>query len=52
MVIEQQKDFARSIDYLETRPETDRAKLAYYGISTDLAPIMISLEKRLKVLFS
>jgi cephalosporin-C deacetylase-like acetyl esterase len=27
------KDLGRSIDYLETRPDIDRAKLAYHGIS-------------------
>jgi dienelactone hydrolase len=27
------KDFRRSVDYLETRPDVDAAKLAYYGIS-------------------
>jgi dienelactone hydrolase len=27
------KDFRRAIDYLETRPEIDRGKIAYYGFS-------------------
>lgn len=27
------KDLSRSIDYLETRPDIDRSKLAYHGIS-------------------
>ncbi|MFQ5771873.1 MAG: hypothetical protein ACE5HX_15165 [bacterium] len=27
------KDFKRSIDYLETRPDIDSKKIAYYGMS-------------------
>ena len=31
--IQQAKDLRRSIDYLETRPDIDAARLAYYGVS-------------------
>jgi len=44
------KDLGRSIDYLETRQDTDRGKLAYYGISMGAAwaPVLTALEERLK----
>lgn len=44
------KDLGRSIDYLETRPEFDRKKLAYQGISLGAAqgPRLMALESRLK----
>ncbi len=45
------KDLARTIDYLETRPDLKTDKLAYYGLSwgSALAPIMISMEPRIKL---
>jgi cephalosporin-C deacetylase-like acetyl esterase len=45
------KDLARSIDYLETRADVDRAKLAFLGHSMGAAdgPIFCALEPRLKV---
>jgi formylglycine-generating enzyme required for sulfatase activity/dienelactone hydrolase/predicted Ser/Thr protein kinase len=45
------KDLARTIDYLETRPEFDCGKLAYFGLSWggELAPIFGALEKRIRV---
>jgi dienelactone hydrolase len=44
------KDLGRSLDYLETRPELDREKLAYQGISIGAAqgPRFMALEPRLK----
>jgi pimeloyl-ACP methyl ester carboxylesterase len=44
------KDLGRSVDYLETRDDIDREKLAYYGLSRGAAdgPIMTTLEQRLK----
>jgi len=43
-LIEQIKDLSRSIDYLETRPDTDHSRLAYYGISwgSEIAPIPLA----------
>jgi dienelactone hydrolase len=45
------KELGRSVDYLETRPEVDRSKLAYVGSSLGarMAPVMIALEDGLKV---
>ncbi len=44
------KDFKRSIDYLETRPDIDTNNLAYIGYSwgTRMAPIILAVEDRLK----
>jgi dienelactone hydrolase/predicted Ser/Thr protein kinase len=44
------KDLARSIDYMETRPDIDHEKLAYYGFSlgANWAPIFMALEERIK----
>lgn len=44
------RDFRRSIDYLETRPDIDRTKLAYYGMSWggSLGPLITAVEPRLK----
>ena len=48
--IQQVKDLRRSIDYLETRPDIDSRKLAFYGMSygSNLAPIILAVEERLK----
>jgi hypothetical protein len=45
------KDLGRSVDYLEPRPDIDREKLAYQGLSSGAAegPTMMALEPRLKV---
>ncbi len=50
-IIEQADDLRRSVDYLETRNDIDRDRLAYFSISwgSELGPIMTSLEKRFKV---
>jgi len=44
------RDLARTIDYLETRPECDREKLAYQGLSSGACwgPMFVSLERRFK----
>ena len=46
--IQQVKDFRRSVDYLETRPEIDAKKLAYMGYSWGgrMAPIILAVEDR------
>jgi eukaryotic-like serine/threonine-protein kinase len=48
--IQQAKDLRRSIDYLETRPDIDSKKLAFYGVSWGaiLGPIMTAVENRFK----
>ena len=50
LVLAWSKDLARSIDYLETRPDVDVDRLAYMGISMGAspAPIFLALEKRFK----
>jgi serine/threonine protein kinase/formylglycine-generating enzyme required for sulfatase activity/dienelactone hydrolase len=47
-VIQMSKDVRRAIDYLETRPEIDMTKLAYYGVSfgATMGPIMVAMEAR------
>jgi pimeloyl-ACP methyl ester carboxylesterase len=44
------RDLGRAIDYLETRSDIDRARLAFYGISigADAGVILTALEPRLK----
>jgi cephalosporin-C deacetylase-like acetyl esterase len=50
-VIAWSKDLGRSIDYLETRPEIDRNKLAYEGVSWGgaMGALMPAVEDRIKV---
>jgi len=50
-VIQMSKDLMRSIDYLETRPDIDHKKIAYYGMSSgaQLGSIMLAVEGRIKV---
>jgi cephalosporin-C deacetylase-like acetyl esterase len=48
LVIQMAKDFARSVDYLETRPDIDHSKLAVLGVSGPLAIDMLALDKRLR----
>jgi cephalosporin-C deacetylase-like acetyl esterase len=45
------KDFKRCIDYLQTRPDIDNHKLAYYGMSWGgmLGAVIPALEERLDV---
>ena len=44
------QDLGRSLDYLETRPDIDRTKIVYFGISGEAnAPILLALEGRVKV---
>ncbi len=44
-------DFQIAVDYLETRPDIDAQKLAYYGKSwgAQMAPFILSIEERIKV---
>jgi len=50
IVIQRSKDVGRSLDYLETRPEIDKSKLAYLGVSQGAAEgvIYTALEDRFK----
>jgi formylglycine-generating enzyme required for sulfatase activity/dienelactone hydrolase len=44
------KDFSRSVDYLETRPDIDRTRLGYYGISAgaNIAPMVLANDHRIR----
>lgn len=50
ILIQASKDMGRSIDYLETRPDFDRTKLAYMGVSMGAAEgvILAAVESRIK----
>lgn len=50
-VVKWVKDFKRSVDYLESRPDIDINKLAYYGVSWggDMGNIILAVESRIKV---
>jgi dipeptidyl aminopeptidase/acylaminoacyl peptidase len=50
MYVQMAKDFFRAVDYLETRADVDRDKLAYYGVSFGayFGPIPVSLDARMK----
>jgi dipeptidyl aminopeptidase/acylaminoacyl peptidase len=49
-VVHASKDLGRALDYLETRPDIDAQKLAYYGLSlgANVGAIMTALEPRFK----
>ena len=49
-MIREIQDLRRSLDYLETRPDIDHARLAYFGFSagTVIAPIALGIENRFK----
>jgi cephalosporin-C deacetylase-like acetyl esterase len=50
VLIQMAKDLGRSIDYLETRTDIDRERLAFYGVSAGvyLAPPLLAIEDRFK----
>lgn len=50
VIIQEFKEMARSIDYLETRPDIDKSRLAYLGVSqgTAYGVIFATLEDRFK----
>jgi dienelactone hydrolase len=45
------RDLARAIDYLQTRPDIDAGRLAFYGVSdgANAGVVMAALEPRIKV---
>jgi dienelactone hydrolase len=49
LVVKLVKDFRRSIDYLETREDVDKSKLAYYSYSWggEMISLIAAVEKRL-----
>ena len=50
LVIQWSKELGRAIDYLETRPDIDRSRLAYYGVSLGAIDgvTLLALEDRFK----
>jgi len=52
--VQRTKDFSRSVDYLETRPDIDTSKIGFYGHSLGGNPAMIipAVEDRIKVSIS
>ncbi|MEX2283823.1 MAG: hypothetical protein WEE89_15165, partial [Gemmatimonadota bacterium] len=46
------KDYRRTIDYVESRPDLDAARVAYYGLSWGgaMGPMMGAIEPRTKVI--
>ncbi|HTV08317.1 MAG TPA: protein kinase [Candidatus Aquilonibacter sp.] len=44
LTTDQYKDMARSIDYLDTRPDIDHSRLAYLGVSMGAAQGVINVE--------
>jgi dienelactone hydrolase len=50
-IIQFSKDLKRSIDYLESRPDIDDERIAYYGLSWGawLGPIMMAVEERIEL---
>jgi serine/threonine protein kinase/formylglycine-generating enzyme required for sulfatase activity len=50
VMIQASKDVRRAVDYLETRPDVDANKVAYFGLSMGAAagPIMTAIESRFK----
>ncbi|MBN2316877.1 MAG: SUMF1/EgtB/PvdO family nonheme iron enzyme, partial [Sedimentisphaerales bacterium] len=49
-IIQACKDLRRSLDYLETRPDIDPDRLAYYGMSAgaSFGPMVLAVEHRFK----
>ena len=48
--IQRGQDVRRTIDYLETRADIDRSRIAFYGLSlgAQLAPVYLAIEPRLR----
>ncbi len=50
LIIQVSKDLQRSIDYLETRDDIDKERIAYYGVSggATFGPLALAVEDRFK----
>jgi eukaryotic-like serine/threonine-protein kinase len=48
MRVQYVKDFLRSLDYLESRPEVRKNQMALFGVSDSIGPILMALDQRLK----
>jgi dienelactone hydrolase len=49
-MIQRGKDIRRTIDYLETRPDVDQSRIAFYGLSlgAQLGPLFLAIEPRFR----
>ena len=52
LVIQRTKDVRRAVDYLESRPDVDRSRLAFYGLSmgANYGPVVGAVESRFRTL--
>jgi dienelactone hydrolase len=50
LTIQRGKDLRRAVDYLESRPDIDRSKIAFYGMSlgAQLGPEWLAIEPRFR----
>jgi dienelactone hydrolase len=50
LMIQRGKDIRRTIDYLETRPDIDPSRVAFYGLSlgAQLGPLFMAIEPRFR----
>jgi hypothetical protein len=48
LIIAWSRDFSRSIDYLETRPDIDHQNLGYFSFSNPFMPIFSAVDGRIK----
>jgi len=50
-VVQWSKDLARTIDYIETRPDLDGRRVALYGVSwgAKMLPLLAAVEERVRV---
>jgi formylglycine-generating enzyme required for sulfatase activity/predicted esterase len=50
LVIQRIQDLRRTVDYLQSRPDVDSSRLAFYGLSlgAQLAPVALATEPRLR----
>jgi hypothetical protein len=48
LVIAWSRDFSRSIDYLETRPDIDSENVGYFSFSNPVMPVLSAVDGRIK----
>jgi dienelactone hydrolase len=50
VMVQRGKDIRRTVDYLETRPDIDRSRIAFHGLSlgAQLGPLFLAIEPRFR----
>jgi formylglycine-generating enzyme required for sulfatase activity/predicted Ser/Thr protein kinase len=48
LVIAFSRDFSRTIDYLQTRPDVDRENIGYFSFSNPIVPVLSAIDGRVK----